>query len=73
MPKRKDYKEPIWDHVGGMLIYEEAGGMITDMDGRIFDFGTGTRLTGNRGIVAARKEIHGEVLEMAREIYDGRE
>jgi 3'(2'), 5'-bisphosphate nucleotidase len=73
MPKRKDYKEPIWDHVGGMLIYEESGGMITDIDGRIFDFGTGTRLTGNRGIVAARKEIHGKVLEMAREIYDGRE
>jgi hypothetical protein len=60
MPKRKDYKEPIWDHVGGMLIYEEAGGIITDMDGRLFGFGTATRLTGNRGIVAARKEIHGK-------------
>jgi 3'(2'), 5'-bisphosphate nucleotidase len=71
MPKWKDYKEPIWDHVGGMLIYEETGGKITDLDGKAIDFGAGRQLTGNRGIVAAWDGIHHKVLKMAREIYDG--
>ena len=53
-----------------MLIYEETGDKITDLDGKAIDFWTGRQLAGNRGIVAAWNGIHDRVLEMAREIYD---
>lgn len=58
-----DYRENVWDHAAGTLIVSEAGGRVSDIDGRALDFTTGTRLTGNRGIVATPAAIHAEVLE----------
>ena len=31
----------IWDHVGGMLLFQEAGGNITDLDGKDIDLSHG--------------------------------
>jgi 3'(2'), 5'-bisphosphate nucleotidase len=71
MPTREDYREKIWDHAAGMLIVEAAGGRVTDIDGRPLDFGRGTTLAGNRGIVATSGSIHDEVLGAIRRVRDG--
>ncbi|CAI0376085.1 unnamed protein product, partial [Linum tenue] len=50
---RCGYKEKIWDHAAGVVIVEEAGGVVTDAGGRPLDFSRGTYLEGlDRGIVA---------------------
>nr|GMC70178.1 PAP-specific phosphatase HAL2-like [Ipomoea batatas] len=50
---RAGYKEKIWDHAAGVLLVEEAGGVVTDAGGRPLDFSRGVYLEGlDRGIVA---------------------
>lgn len=34
-------REKIWDHAAGVVIFEEAGGLVTDGMGRKLDFGLG--------------------------------
>jgi 3'(2'), 5'-bisphosphate nucleotidase len=63
MPTGADYREKIWDHAAGALIVEEAGGVITDINGRPLEFHHGRELTANRGIVATNGRFHGRVLE----------
>uniref|UniRef100_A0A803MH76 3'(2'),5'-bisphosphate nucleotidase n=1 Tax=Chenopodium quinoa TaxID=63459 RepID=A0A803MH76_CHEQI len=47
------YKEKIWDHAAGVLIVQEAGGVVTDAGGRPLDFSRGVYLEGlDRGIIA---------------------
>ncbi|KDP38930.1 hypothetical protein JCGZ_00687 [Jatropha curcas] len=47
------YKEKIWDHAAGVVIVEEAGGVVTDAGGRPLDFSRGVYLEGlDRGIIA---------------------
>jgi 3'(2'), 5'-bisphosphate nucleotidase len=62
MPTSADYREKIWDHGAGYIVNLEAGGRVTDIDGRKLDFSLGRTLINNRGIVAAPKSIHAEVL-----------
>jgi 3'(2'), 5'-bisphosphate nucleotidase len=64
---RGGYQENIWDHAAGMLIVEEAGGIVTDVDGRLLDLTTGRRMTANRGVVAAPAVIQEAVVEAVRE------
>ena len=45
----KRYEEKIWDHAGGMLIIEEAGGKVTDVYGKALDFSCGITLKNNTG------------------------
>ncbi|MEN8159986.1 MAG: 3'(2'),5'-bisphosphate nucleotidase [Myxococcota bacterium] len=52
LPTRKGYQEKIWDHAAGMLVVEEAGGCVTDADGKPLDFRQGRTLATNRGVVA---------------------
>lgn len=50
---KSGYKEKIWDHAAGVVIVEEAGGVVTDAGGRPLDFSKGTYLEGlDRGIIA---------------------
>jgi 3'(2'), 5'-bisphosphate nucleotidase len=53
----------VQDHATGSLLVEEAGGIITDYRGRPLDFGLGRTLGTNYGVVAARKEVHAQVIE----------
>jgi len=53
-----DYKECIWDHAAGAIIVEEAGGKVTDFDGKELDFSKGRKLVDNAGIVCANKALH---------------
>jgi len=62
LPTRADYREKIWDHAAGMIIVEEAGGKVTDTQGKPLDFSHGRSLTNNRGIIATSGAIHGRVV-----------
>ncbi len=64
----KTYKEKIWDHAAGAILVEEAGGTVTDLEGRKLDFSTGRRLENNRGIVATHGRMHAEVLAAVAEV-----
>lgn len=61
-PSAPDYKEKIWDQAAGSIILEEAGGRVTDLEGKPLDFSTGTRLTRNRGVLASNGWLHEEGL-----------
>jgi 3'(2'), 5'-bisphosphate nucleotidase len=62
LPVRKGYEEKIWDHAGGALVVEEAGGTITDIEGRPLDFNQGRTLSKNRGVVASNGKCHAGLL-----------
>jgi 3'(2'), 5'-bisphosphate nucleotidase len=62
-PKRPDYREKIWDQAAGSLILEEAGGRITDLDGKPLDFTQGRMLIKNRGVLASNGHLHEVLLE----------
>ena len=59
---RGGYKEAIWDQAAGTLLIEEAGGRVTDLVGRPFDFSTGRRMTANDGVLASNGHVHDAVL-----------
>lgn len=60
------YLEKIWDHAAGAITVEEAGGLVTDMQGRPLDFSQGPDMVGNQGIIAGNPSIHEKVLEVLR-------
>jgi 3'(2'), 5'-bisphosphate nucleotidase len=62
LPTRADYREKIWDHAAGMIVVEEAGGKVTDIDGKPLDFTHGRELSTNRGVTATNGPIHEAVL-----------
>ncbi|KAH6660530.1 hypothetical protein BKA67DRAFT_548325 [Truncatella angustata] len=65
IPADKEFYGSVWDHAGGQLILEEAGGVVTDSAGNRFVFSKGRRTFagGNWGFVVARSpEIHKFVL-----------
>ena len=68
LPVKKDYEEKIWDHAAGDLIVREAGGEVTDIDGKRLDFGKGRTLRENKGVVAASTFIFPTVLEAVKEV-----
>ncbi|HSM83909.1 MAG TPA: 3'(2'),5'-bisphosphate nucleotidase [Nodosilinea sp.] len=61
-PKSPDYREKIWDHAAGVLVVEEAGGRVTDMNGKPLDFASAARFPNNRGVVVSNGDIHDTVL-----------
>ncbi len=66
LPTRADYREKIWDHAGGVLVVEEAGGQVTDIDGLPLDFTHGRELSANRGVVVTNGRLHNDVLRTIR-------
>jgi 3'(2'), 5'-bisphosphate nucleotidase len=62
LPTRKDYREKVWDHAAGALVVTEAGGVVTDVDGRALDFSHGRSLESNRGVIASVGGDHDLVL-----------
>jgi 3'(2'), 5'-bisphosphate nucleotidase len=62
LPTSADYREKIWDHAAGVLIVEEAGGRVTDMNGLPLDFTRGRALAGNRGVIVTNGRLHERVL-----------
>ena len=68
MPTRKDYVEKIWDHAAGSIIAAEAGAVVTDVSGSPLDFGQGSRLEANRGIVCAASGAHPMIIRAIDEL-----
>jgi len=67
-PSRPDYREKIWDQAAGMIVVEEAGGRVTDLDGKPLDFRQGRTLSANRGVLACNGHLHQAALEGLRRI-----
>lgn len=61
-PKYPNYREKIWDHAAGVIVVEEAGGRVTDMNGKPLDFSQAARFVDNRGVVVSNGAIHDAVL-----------
>lgn len=47
------YQEKIWDHAAGAIIITEAGGLLTDTQGKPLDFSLGRTLSANKGVIAS--------------------
>lgn len=62
-PKSPNYREKIWDHAAGTIVVEEAGGTVTDMNGKPLDFSKAARFEDNRGVVVSNGLIHDKVLQ----------
>ena len=62
LPSKKGYQEKIWDHAGGSIVVEEAGGTVSDANGKALDFSQGTTLAKNAGIIATNGSLHTCVL-----------
>jgi len=67
-PTKLDYKERIWDQAAGSIVVEEAGGRVTDLDGKTLDFARGRTLAGNRGVVASNGLLHAAALAALEQI-----
>ena len=61
-PSRTDYREKIWDQAAGSIVIEEAGGRVTDLDGKPLDFTKGRTLAANRGVCATNEVLHEKIL-----------
>ncbi len=59
----EDQGEYIWDQASGVLIVEEAGGRVTDLDGKKLDFTAGKTLCRNRGVLISNGRVHSAALE----------
>ena len=67
-PDRPDYREKVWDQAAGSIVVEEAGGQVSDLDGKRLDFGQGRTLAQNRGVLATNGALHASALAALREI-----
>lgn len=68
LPSKKGYIERIWDHAAGMLLAQEAGCTVTDINGKPLDFSRGRGLEHNAGILGAPPELHARLLAAAQQV-----
>lgn len=62
LPK-KEYHEWIWDHAAGRIVIEEAGGVQTDTEGALIDYGLGAKMDEDvEGILISAGGIFHEAL-----------
>ena len=63
LPTRPGYREMIWDHAAGVVVVEEAGGKVSDVDGKPLDFSRGYRLEANRGVIVSCGPFHQQIVD----------
>jgi len=68
LPTKTGYFEKIWDHAGGVLVVQEAGGTVSDMNGKPLDFSQGFELRENRGVIVTNGHLHQQVLEAVQAV-----
>ncbi len=71
LPTDRKYRDKIWDHAGGSLLVQEAGGRVTDLRGRPLDFTKGRTLKNNVGIVATNGKVHDAFLSAIEQLGIG--
>lgn len=62
LPTKTGYYEKIWDHAGGVVVAEEAGGRVTDVSGKPLDFSRGRELNQNRGVIVTNGLLHDTIV-----------
>jgi 3'(2'), 5'-bisphosphate nucleotidase len=74
IPKTKERYTYIWDHAGGHILFQEAGGVIRDFDGKDIDFGRGRQIKGeaNYGMIGAMPAVFGDVDRAIKEVLGRR-
>ena len=70
LPTRADYRECIWDHAGGVLIVQEAGGQVTDVTGKPLEFTHGRKLEANQGVIVTNGVLHDPVVAAVRQVLE---
>jgi 3'(2'), 5'-bisphosphate nucleotidase len=75
IPKTKDRFTYIWDHAGGHMLFQEAGGMIRDFNGAHIDFSQGRQIKGdvNYGMIATMPALFQHVDRAVKLILGQRE
>lgn len=64
-----NYREKIWDHVAGVAVLQEAGGVVTDALGNKLDFSQGRFLPYlNGGLIAATPSMHRAIIAALNKI-----
>lgn len=63
LPTKPGYVEKIWDHAGGVLVVQEAGGTVTDIHGQPLDFTCGRGLEKNQGVIVTSGPFQQAVLQ----------
>lgn len=74
IPKGKERYTYVWDHAGGNLLFQEAGGVIRDFDGKVIDFSQGRLITGtnNHGMIATLPWAFADVDRAVKEVLGRR-
>ena len=67
-PAKPHYRMKIWDVAPGSIVVEEAGGRVSDLEGRPLDFGAGLTLAKNPGILVTNGHLHARVLQVLNQI-----
>ncbi|KAF6803329.1 myo-inositol-1(or 4)-monophosphatase [Colletotrichum sojae] len=68
--RRRDRLAKIWDHAGAMLLFEEVGGKVTDVDGNPVNLIAGRKMKANYGFIAAPPAVHEKVRLAVRETLE---
>lgn len=63
-----NYAENIWDHAAGVVLVEEASGMVSDRDGKPLDF-TMPKMIENCGVIVTNGALHEKVLATLKDYY----
>lgn len=62
LPQYMTRPENVWDHASGAIVVTEAGGKVSDLDGKPLDFSIAPRMIYNRGIVVSNGVCHDQIL-----------
>lgn len=68
LPTKPGYVEKIWDHAAGKIVVEEAGGKVSDINGKPLDFSKGGKLTENSGVVATNGKLHSVFIDAINKV-----
>lgn len=67
-PTERHPYEYIWDQAAGQIAIEEAGGRVTDLNGKALDYSQGRKLLANRGVLLSNGHLHAQILSAIKKL-----